>query len=194
MRRDTGQMRVIAGELKGRKLIAPRGEGTRPTSDKVKEAIFSMVQEEIEGAVCLDLFAGSGALGIEALSRGAEKVYFCDFSPESAAALRQNLENCRIDAKRGTVHVCDWRSILTQIKPKCNIVFIDAPYEMWEHYAQILKTLAEKNVMENGAIVVVERASGAERYVVPEGYVTIREKKYGGTGVDLLVFGGADEV
>ena len=96
-------MRVIAGEFKGRKLNSAKGREVRPTADRVKEAIFSMVQDELEGAVCLDLFAGSGAMGIEALSRGAARVYFCDAGAASVDIIRQNLDSCRADGRRAVL-------------------------------------------------------------------------------------------
>jgi len=183
-------MRVISGEFKGRKLISPKGTDVRPTADRVKEAIFSMVWPDLPGAHCLDLFAGSGALGIEALSRGASRVVFCDASPSSLAALRQNLETCRIDGQRAVVIARSWRAAAAIMNEKCNLVFIDAPYNMWEHYSQILECLMDEGVLEEGALIVIERAARAGGYSLPAGFAKIREKRYGSVGVDLLVYTG----
>jgi len=183
-------MRVIAGEYRGRRLIAPDGTDTRPTIDRVKEAIFSMIEPEISGAVCLDLFAGSGALGLEALSRGAARVYFCDNAPASLAALRKNAGACRVDGDRAVVFACDWRAVTSRMNEKCNLVFIDAPYNMCEHYSQILERLATGGVLEEGALIVIERSALKGGYPLPDGFRRIREKRYGSVGVDLLACGG----
>ena len=188
-------MRVIAGDFKGRKLVSPKGTDVRPTSDRVKEAIFSMVQPALPGATCLDLFAGTGALGIEALSRGARRVYFCDNADMSLAAVRQNLDACRVEGPRAAVMKADWRASVKNIEEKCNIVFIDAPYHMCEHYSEILKTLAVQGLLTTGALVALERDAGMGGYLMPAGFERIREKRYGGVGVDLLVYteGGTTE-
>jgi len=186
-------MRVIAGDYKGRKLIAPKGNKIRPTADRVKEAIFSMVQAELPDAICLDLFAGSGALGIEALSRGAARVYFCDAAPASLAALRQNLDSCRVDGQRAVVIPKDWRAAADSLVEKCNLVFIDAPYNMCEHYSQILGRLDNNRVLDKYARIVIERDISAGGYQLPVGFEMIHEKRYGGVGVDLMVYTGDGE-
>ena len=189
-------MRIISGELKGRRLTALKGTGIRPTSDKVKEAIFSMVQPVIENATCLDLFAGAGSLGIEALSRGAARVYFCDIDPASLAALRQNLDECRVDGRRAIIIAKDWRQAIAGLREKCNLVFIDAPYEMCDYYSQILETLVAQSALTDNAIVVLERDSGASGYALHAQIEKVREKRYGGIGVDLLYYtkaGGENE-
>ena len=186
-------MRVIAGSFKGRKLDVPKGIGIRPTSDRVKEAIFSMVQPELSDAVCLDLFAGSGALGIEALSRGAARVYFCDVATASLAVLRKNLDTCRADGSQAVVLAKDWRNAAVYLKEKCNLVFIDAPYNMCEHYSQILEKLSRGSALEKDAHIVIERDASTGGYLLPEGFERIREKRYGNVGVDLLIYVGIGE-
>jgi len=186
-------MRVIAGDYKGRKLIAPKGSEARPTADRVKEAIFSMVEPELPDSVCLDLFAGSGALGIEALSRGAKRVYFCDASSSSIAAIKKNLDDCRVDSARAVTLARDWRAAAKGLSEKCNLVFIDAPYNMCEHYSQILEKLARENALEENALIVIERDVSAGGYALPEGFEKLREKRYGSVGVDLLVYADTGE-
>jgi len=181
-------MRVIAGEYKGRKLLAPKGAEVRPTADRVKEAMFSMVQETVPDSICLDLFAGTGALGIEALSRGAKLVYFCDKETASLEVLEQNLDKCRVEGQRAAVIKADWQNACTNIKGKCNLVFIDAPYDMRVYYSQILKTLDEQGVLCEDAYIVIERDSGAGGYKLPAGFGILREKRYGSVGVDLLLY------
>ncbi|MCL2110729.1 MAG: 16S rRNA (guanine(966)-N(2))-methyltransferase RsmD [Clostridiales bacterium] len=186
-------MRVIAGDFKGRRLVAPKGADVRPTADRVKEAIFSMVQPELENAVCLDMFAGTGALGIEALSRGAARVYFCDNASASLAALEKNLDICHAEGRRTVVTKGDWHIAVANITEKCNLVFIDAPYEMCEYYPQILKALAVHGVLEAGAGIVIERDAQKGGYGLPDAFVKVREKRYGGTCVDLLIYGSIGE-
>ena len=181
-------LRVIAGDFKGRRLESPKGTDVRPTADRVKEAIFSMVQLYIQNAVCLDLFAGTGSLGIEALSRGASKVYFCDSAPASLAAVRKNLDICRADSRHAVVITSDWRGACAGMKEKCNLVFIDAPFEMCEHYPQILATLAEKCVLDKNARIIIERNDRKGGYALPQGFTRLSEKRYGSIGVDLLLF------
>jgi len=185
-------MRVIAGSFKGRKLTAPKGADIRPTADRVKEAIFSMLHQHTEGSVCLDLFAGTGALGIEALSRGAARVYFCDIAPAALESLQRNLDACQADAKSAIILKADWRNAVFKITEKCNLVFIDAPYEMCEYYAQILAALSEKGALQQGAFLVIERDAGAGGYALPAGFERIQEKRYGGIGVDLLRYAEAE--
>ena len=186
-------MRVIAGEYKGRKLISPKGTEARPTADRVKEAIFSMIQEELPDAVCIDLFAGTGALGIEALSRGAKCVYFCDKETDSIEIVIQNLDSCRVDGGRAVIVKADWQNACKNIKEKCNLVFIDAPYDMCVYYSQILETLCKHGVLSESAYVVIERDSRAGGYELPAGYSRLREKRYGSVGVDLLMYSRAGD-
>ena len=181
-------MRVIAGEFKGRKLFAPKGSGVRPTADRVKEAIFSIVHSRLPNSVCIDMFSGSGALGIEALSRGAARSYFCDNSPASIEALKENLSACGVDGEHAIVIAKDWRAAASRIDEKCNLVFIDAPFNMCEHYPQILERLAVGRVLEDGARLVIERGASAGDYALPRGFVRIADKRYGSVGVDLIVY------
>ena len=120
-------MRIIAGDFKGLKLKSPEGD-TRPTSEKAREAIFSSLQLEIPGAAVLDLFAGSGAMGIEAASRGAEKVVFNDNSKEAARIVAENCVRARLDAE---IHNMDYNRLLKKLSAegeKFDIIFIDPPY------------------------------------------------------------------
>lgn len=120
-------MRVITGFAKGRKLNTPAGTDTRPTSDMVKESIFSIVQNDIESAYVLDLFAGSGQLGIEALSRGAKFVVFVDSSRDAQETIRNNLQHVQL-APNSRVVAMDYLSFLSSTKDIFDIVFIDPPY------------------------------------------------------------------
>lgn len=121
-------MRVITGTARGRRLITPNGLETRPTSDKVKEGLFSAIQFDIEGRRILDLFAGSGQMGIEALSRGAESAVFVDSSKAAIYTIEENIKNCNFKDK-STVFNADYKSFLTANKNTFDIVFLDPPYK-----------------------------------------------------------------
>lgn len=120
-------MRVIAGSLKGRRLQTLDGLDVRPTTDKVKEAIFSAVQFDLYGAVVLDLFSGSGQMGIEALSRGAESAVFVDVSPKSLNVTRSNIANAGLESKT-MCYQANSRDFLKTDRKLYNIAFLDPPY------------------------------------------------------------------
>ncbi len=143
-------MRVITGSAKGRRLTTAEGEDIRPTSDKVKGAVFNSIQFDIEGRKVLDLFAGSGQLGIEALSRGAEKAVFVDLSRNAVKIINGNLEHCRLTDK-AAVFNGDAVSYLKTTREKFDIIFIDPPYKKML-VSQSLP-LATKIVNEGGIIV-----------------------------------------
>jgi 16S rRNA (guanine966-N2)-methyltransferase len=151
-------MRVIAGKYRSRKLIAPPGMSTRPTSDRLRETLFNVVAPRTPDSVWLDLYAGSGAIGIEALSRGAGQVYFVESDKKPVNTIRRNLESLGIDdgfeILQGDVpqslHVLDERGI------ECNICFLDPPYEMRGAYARTLETLQKTKLLARDALVIVE--------------------------------------
>jgi 16S rRNA (guanine966-N2)-methyltransferase len=128
-------MRVVAGRFGGRRIDAPRGRDTRPTSDRVREALFSILGPAVEGARVLDLYAGSGALGIEALSRGASSATFVDSAPRAVAAVRRNLESLGAEA---AVERSDAVSYLKRAGGQFDLVFLDPPYSSAARQAQEL--------------------------------------------------------
>ena len=149
-------MRIITGTARGTKLITLEGEATRPTIDKVKEALFSMIQFDIEGRNILDLFAGSGQLGLEALSRGAAKATFIDESRQAVDVVIDNakkthlFDKCRISASGAIPFLKSAAG-----KEKYDIVFLDPPYGS-DLLAQALKQLSDGKVLAPGAIIVCE--------------------------------------
>jgi 16S rRNA (guanine966-N2)-methyltransferase len=144
-------MRVVAGDFKGRRLYAPRGGRTRPTADRVREALFSMLGD-VTGARVLDLFAGSGALGIEALSRGAASAVFVDSDPRAVAAIRRNLASV---GAAGEVRRQDVLRFLAGRAGKFELVLVDPPYDS---AARLAGPLAERlpTVLARNAVVVTE--------------------------------------
>jgi 16S rRNA (guanine(966)-N(2))-methyltransferase RsmD len=167
-------MRVIAGIYRSRRLAAPRGLATRPTSDRLRETLFNVLGPRVQDAVFADLYAGSGAVGIEALSRGARMVYFADQAPPAVAAIRENLAALQIrDGFRietGTV-----AAALRRLADPCSIVFMDPPYAALEDYARTLANIGERaeSVLTTDGIVVVEHSKKmqlAEEYGPLERY------------------------
>ena len=146
-------MRVITGQWKGAKLAALPGEATRPTTDRVKESIFNIIQFDIEGRRVLDLFAGNGQLGIEALSRGAAEAVFVDNSAKAAAVIRQNLEKLRVDKAR-VVNKDAVAFLQTQDRP-FSLIFIDAPYHS-TYIRKCLAAIADRNLLAEGGLIVCE--------------------------------------
>jgi 16S rRNA (guanine966-N2)-methyltransferase len=142
---------VVAGRFKGRTLHAPPGQGTRPTSDKVREAIFSVLGD-IEGLDVLDLFAGSGALGIEALSRGAHSAVFVDSDEKAVTVIRRNLEGVGVEAP---VQRRDVLRYLTAVEGRFELVFVDPPYSSAPRMGESLSRLLPA-VLSKDAVIVTE--------------------------------------
>ena len=178
-------MKITSGEFKYRNIEVPRG--IRPTTEKVREAVFSMIRDWIPGACVCDLFAGSGAMGLEALSRGAEKCWFSELSRQNYRVLIANIENCRAQ-DRCTALNSDYRAAIARINDRLDIVIVDPPYENTDYYPDVFDLLQEKGLLDKGSIVVVEHLYDnklSERY---GRMVRIKEKKYGSIGVDVYSF------
>ncbi len=176
-------MRVVAGKFKGRKLKTPRGLFVRPTSDRVKEALFSIVGSEIRGANFLDLFAGTGSVGLEAFSRGAASVTFVEKDRIAVKILKQNLsiiEN-REDVKVLCSDVFRALKFLHSHKKVYNFIFMDPPYAS-NLVFQVLKGIEKYNLLCRGGFIIVER--GKEEEIERHGdteFRIINKKKYGST-------------
>ena len=188
-------MRIITGSAKGKKLVSLEGDATRPTSERIKEAVFSSIQFDVEGRRVLDLFAGSGQMGLEALSRGAEKVTFIDLSREAMDIVKQN---ARTTGFFDVSHflVSDWRNYIRKAsgREQYDLVFVDPPYAM-ECCADAANYLAEKELIIPGAIVVLE--SGEEEIDLADprlsGYRAIKSTHYGKkTFVNILFYEGRE--
>ena len=153
-------LRIITGIAKGKKLLTLEGEATRPTSERIKEAVFSSIQFDLEGRRVLDLFAGSGQLGLEALSRGAASAFFTDSAREAIEIVKKNATVCGF-ADKCKYLVSDWRNYIRKAsgREKFDLVFIDPPYAM-ECCQDALLRLEKSGLLADGAIVVLE--SGTE--------------------------------
>lgn len=172
-------MRVITGTAKGRKLTAPVGLQTRPTSDMAKEAVFSIIQFEVEGAQVLDLFAGSGQLGIEALSRGAAAAVFVDKAREAQGAIRQNLDKTGL-AQRARVVTGDVLSFLKTETGAYDIALLDPPYHMGLA-AEALPLVAAR--MRPGAVILCETMRDEPMPDAAGDFSNRREYRYGKTKI-----------
>jgi 16S rRNA (guanine966-N2)-methyltransferase len=153
-------MRIVAGEHRGRRIEAPPGEGTRPTSDRVREALFSILSAggTLHGEAVLDLYAGSGALGLEALSRGADTAEFVEHDPAAARALRANLDALRIPPERAKLHRADVLGTLHDARNRAatySLVVCDPPYRLAPELGEPLSEALEP-VLAPGARVVTE--------------------------------------
>ncbi len=173
-------VRVIGGDLRGRRLAAPPGSAVRPTSDRVREAIFDILfsQGGVEGAQVVDLFAGTGALGIEALSRGAATVTFVERDPAALAAIRANLASVGLgEAERdgdATVVRADAESWVASTASRYDLALVDPPYRFAGWPGLVARLPADLAVLESGAEITA-----------PEGWVVIKSRRYGGTIVTV---------
>ena len=176
-------MRVITGKARGVQLKTPEGMLTRPTTDRVKEALFSIIQFEIPGARVLDLFGGTGQLGIEALSRGAKSAVFVDDREDACRLIRENLKRTRLEGE-GKVVRSDYADYLRRCREKFEIIFLDPPYaEVFLENS--LKIITEIDILQSGGIIIAERPVGKELPWNFEGFTRSRDHKYGKTLLTL---------
>jgi 16S rRNA (guanine966-N2)-methyltransferase len=165
----SGAMRVIAGRYRSRRLVAPHGLATRPTSDRLRETLFNILAPRIEGCVFADLYAGSGAVGIEALSRGARMVYFVEKAPPALEMIRTNLTALKIVSgfriETGPVASALRRLSDAGSAETCDVLFLDPPYAASDEYAQTLGTISGRaaDLLTPEGIVVVEHGRQLEQ-------------------------------
>lgn len=170
-------MRVIAGKAKGISLKTPEGNHTRPTADRVKEALFSIIQFDLPEASVLDLFGGTGQLGIEALSRGAKKAVFVDEDEKACRLIKENLKRARMEPQASVIRG-DYLSYLRSCREKFSIIFLDPPYaEVFLETA--LEKISEIDILQSGGIIIAERPLGKELPMELEGFTRSRDYKYG---------------
>lgn len=179
-------MRIIAGEFGSRRLIAPRGSDTRPTLDRTREALFSMLQPRLQDARVLDLFAGSGALGLEALSRGSREAVFCDRQAEAARAIRANIQALKVQERTRLLRM-DWARALALLKEEgrpFDLILLDPPYQM--EAGPVLDKLAASGLLGPEGMIVLEHAADAA-VEAPEGLRLIRHRRYGDSAFSFFV-------
>lgn len=177
-------MRVIAGTARGVVLKTPEGLQTRPTADRVKEAVFSIIHFDLPGAKVLDLFGGTGQLGIEALSRGAASCDFVDESRNSCNIICENLKRTKF-TDRGKVVQTDYQEYLRRSSSKYDIILLDPPYA--ENFLEnSLNLITEIDILESGGIIIAERPVGKELNCEYEGFSHSKDYKYGKTLITLF--------
>lgn len=171
-------MRVIAGTARSLPLKTPQGQDTRPTTDRIKETLFNILQMDIPGCVFVDLFCGSGGIGIEALSRGARKAYFAENAKEPLNCLSDNLKFTRFE-DRAVVLKQDAVAALTGISEKeVDILFMDPPYGQ-EHERRVLEALRGMRYVTDSTMIIVEAALDTQMdYARELGFYVYREKRY----------------
>lgn len=173
-------MRVVAGKARSLQLMAVPGMDVRPTTDRIKETLFNMITNEVPGSRFLDLFAGSGAIGIEALSRGAEKAVFVDKSRAAIQCIQKNLEHVKMSKDATVLQLDALASIsrLEQKKEQFDVIFMDPPYDcMLEK--QVLLRLADSTIVTENTLIIVEASLATEfDYLEENGYRVRKDKLY----------------
>ncbi|WP_213644135.1 16S rRNA (guanine(966)-N(2))-methyltransferase RsmD [Paenibacillus lautus] len=187
-------MRVVSGSAKGRPLKSVPGTSTRPTTDKVKESIFSMIGPYFEGGALLDLFAGTGGLGIEALSRGMERAVFIDVEPKSISTIKDNLKATRLE-EGAEVYRNDAARALKALEKRgysFDLVFLDPPYR-FKNGDELMLDMAERGLLQDSAVVVLEYESS---YNYPEkfgDFCCFRTAKYGEAAISIYRYDTAQD-
>ena len=172
-------MRIISGTARGTKLETLEGQDTRPTLDRVKEPLFSIIQNYIYGAKVLDLFSGSGALALESLSRGAEFAICCDNSKRAIEIIKQNAKKTHLENQIKLINK-DYMKCLEEIQDmKFDIIFLDPPYKT-DYWISAIKTIMEENLLEDNGIIVFETDREENDIKKVEDYAIIKDlRKYG---------------
>lgn len=176
-------MRIIAGELKGRRLTTPAHNSIRPTTDKVKESLFSIITPYLPEAVVVDLFAGTGSLGLEAVSRGASTVYFGDKSRSSMRIIRKNISDCGVESRCKTI-LGDWEQVIKEISQPVDIIILDPPYQFGSLEECITKIIDLSLIKEDG-IIVAEHGSDQILPLKIGNLTKYKGKKYGTIYIDI---------
>ena len=186
-------MRIISGDARGRTLVAPAGQKTRPTQDYVRESLFNILQFQVSGARVLDLFAGTGALALESISRGAAGAVLVDSDRAACEAIRKNIrsvqcgETCRLIQR-------DYRQAIEEMAEtgECfDLVFLDPPYRMTET-GEICRTLASRGLLQNGALILVEHRKGCPPQA-GDLFCAEQIRKYGDTEITFIRYNGNEE-
>lgn len=178
-------MKITSGTYKYRKIEVPKG--IRPTTEKVREAVFSMIAPWIPGAHVFDMFAGSGAMGLEALSRGAEHCVFSEVSSANRKVLAANIAGCGA-GEHSRLIGRDFKAAAESLDPSeytFDVVILDPPYERTEYYDEAMRILQKNGLLDEGSIVVAEHLYDNKLLETYGKLVRIKEKKYGSIGVDV---------
>lgn len=184
-------MRIITGIYKSRRLFSPKDESIRPTSDMVKESIFNMIAPNIADSVIIDLFCGSGNLGLEALSRGASRAYFIDKSRSSIELAKKNIQHCQAE-NNSIILNADFTTGLKLIREKVDIIFLDPPYES-DLLLKAFEHIQKNKVMKPDGIIVLERKKGLDLPEEINDFKRIKIKRYGSIFIEVFENQGEDK-
>lgn len=185
--KKSNQLRIIGGNLRSRVIRFPDVDGLRPTSDRIRETVFNWLQDRLLGSRCLDLFAGSGALGIEALSRGAAAVQFVENNHQAAAALKHNLTELELSAGGIAVSSAQQWIESEQSKAPFNIVFLDPPFG--QSLGEVMcKALANANLIAENGLIYLEQSSSEEKKELPKEFVVLKSKQAGHVSYSLYQY------
>jgi 16S rRNA (guanine(966)-N(2))-methyltransferase RsmD len=176
-------MRVISGSYKNRRLFSPTDQSVRPVMDRVKEWVFDVISPQVTGAAVCDLFAGSGAFGIEACSRGARSVTFVDSARSSSKLIERNIAHIKM-AETYAVHQQDVQKFVRMTRQSFDLVFCDPPYE-FDHCQKLLSQFAENSFLNDGGLLIFEHHLFTKLTDFPN-LTAIREKKFGKTMITLF--------
>ena len=181
-------MRIIAGTARGSEIFAPKGRQTRPTQDRVRESLFNILQAYTPEADVLDLFAGSGALALESLSRGAASAVMVDCASEAIAVIHRNVEKLGF-GDRATILRCEWRAALERLaqqRKQLDLVFLDPPYRMTAT-PEYCACMADLGLLRDGAMMVIEHLAG-EIPALDERFRLCNERSYGDTDIHFYLY------
>lgn len=179
-------MRIISGTARGRTIVAPAGDRTRPTQDKVRESLFNIIRWDMMEARILDLFAGTGALSLESLSRGAQSAVLVDTDRAACEAIRKNIAACRMEDKARLI-VRDYRQAMDQLAREgevFDVVFLDPPYRM-ENTGEMCAALYDKGLLAKAFLLVVEHKRGLAP-LVDERFDAFDQRDYGDTQITFI--------
>jgi len=178
-------MFISGGEARGRKIKAPSAKDIRPTSLLIKEAFFEIFREKIAGCYFLDLFAGFGTMGIEAISRGAETVFFVDKSKYAISIIYENLKSSKLTQKTKVLFSDSQAALAKRIKEKFDLIYIDPPYD-YKEYEKVLELISEKNILSENGIAVVEHYHKTSISGSFKNFEQYRKEKYGQTALTFF--------
>lgn len=180
-------MKIINGKYKGRTLFGHHLEKTRPTMDRVKESLFAMIQFNLEDSVVLDLFAGSGNLGIEALSMNAQKCFLVDLNQKAVSVIKKNLEKLGISRNKVQILNLDYRralDIIKKEKQKFDVIFLDPPYQT-NYITKSIELITQYDLLNKGGLMICE-SDDLEKVIYSNYYKELKTKKYGDKYIVIL--------
>lgn len=180
--RRTHQLRIIAGKAKHLLLLAPIGSKTRPTSDRIKETLFNMIQYELEDIIFIDLYAGSGGIGLEAISRGAKQGYFVENEKEAIACIQENIKSTKLEDScvliKNDVLTAIQNQLPTLVKEPAGVIFMDPPYES-DIEREVLLALKKQTFINKDTLIIIEaNKQKSFDFVFEIGFTIIKEKLY----------------